>query len=136
MTKRLNHNDLLQPVAVESVKHCVQCGGSYKPQRSTRKYCSDKCRQYYNRTMQNASSSLAKRREQKEYYSRVNFALELYWECTPQDRAAWLQAYIDNPTTKKIVCNPDLLRASDNNIAKVCHHYVMETYGVSIKDYY
>ena len=71
-----------------------------------------------------------------EYWDRVNFAMELYLKCKPQDQDAWLQRYIDNPTTKRIVCNPTLLKSSSNNIAEVCHYYVRRQYGVSIKDYY
>ena len=115
---------------------CLHCGGSFEAKRSTKKYCSDNCRQYSNRTTQNATESPAKAREQLEYYDRVNYAFELYMASPLEESDAWLQSYIDNPTTKKIVCNPALLRDENINIAKVCHSYVMETYGVSIKDYY
>ena len=115
---------------------CLHCGGSLEAKRSTKKYCSTRCRQCHTRPTQNADESTTKAREQLEYYDRVNYAFELYMDSPLDLRDAWLQSYIDNPTTKKIVCNPALLRDENINIAKVCHSYVMETYGVSIKDYY
>ena len=136
MTKVLNPNDLLDPSTVDRIRRCRQCDRPLEAQRSTKKFCGDRCRQSYNRVRQNAASSQAKSREQTEYYDRVNYAFELYNKCPQQVRDAWLQDYIDNPTTKKIVCNPDLLRAERDNIAKVCHHYVVRKYGVSIKGYY
>ena len=71
-----------------------------------------------------------------EYFDRANYALELYRECGSSSREQWLQGYIDNPTTKKIVCNPNLLREDGINIAKIAHHYKTEKYGVSIRDYF
>jgi hypothetical protein len=115
---------------------CLHCGGSFEAKRRTKRYCTDKCRQYGNRTTQNAKESPTKQREQLEYYDRVNYALELYMASPLELSNDWLQCYIDNPTTKKIACNPVLLRDEHINIAKICHNYVMETYGVSIKDYY
>lgn len=136
MNERLNPNHHLNDPPIEEIKRCPQCQSPFEGKRSTKKYCSDKCRQYFNRTTQNAKASKAKEREQIEYYDRVNYAMELYLNCPPQDRDDWIQSYIDNPTTKKIICNPDLLKGSNDNIAKVCHRYVMRTYGVSIKSYY
>ena len=136
MTERLNPNHFLKSSSIDEIKRCLQCQSLFEAKRSTKKYCSDKCRQYFNRTTQNARDSTAKAREQIEYYDRVNYAMELYLKCPPKNRDAWLQSYIDNPTTKKIICNPDLLKDSNDNIAKVCHRYVMRTYGVSIKSYY
>ena len=115
---------------------CLHCGGSFKAKRSTKKYCSTRCRQHHTRNTRNATESPSKAREQLEYYDRVNYAFELYMNSPLELSDAWLQSYIDNPTTKKIVCNPVLLKDENTNIAKVCHNYVMETYGVSIKDYY
>jgi len=128
--------DVLEHDALWANETCLHCGGSFEAKRSTKKYCSDKCRQYSNRTTQNATESPSKAREQLEYYDRVNYAFELYMASPLELSDAWLQSYIDNPTTKKIVCNPALLRDENINIAKVCHSYVMETYGVRIKDYY
>ena len=71
------------------------------------------------------------------YYNRVNYSCELYLDNRTQElREDWIQDYIDNPTTKKIVCNPALLNAKTINLAKIAHRYVMSAYGVSIKDYY
>ena len=129
--------DVLEHDALWANETCLHCGGSFEAKRSTKKYCSTRCRQHHTRNTRNATESPSKAREQLEYYDRVKYSLELYYKCVPADRGAWVQSYIDNPTTKKIVCNPDLLRAvGEENIAKVCHSYVMETYGVSIKDYY
>ena len=62
-------------------------------------------------------------------------ALELYRECASNYREKWPQDYIDNPTIKKIACNPSLLRGDGINIAKIAHRFTMSKYGVSIKDY-
>lgn len=136
MTKRLTTDDLLNASIISEPKLCRHCGSPFEARRNTKTYCSDKCRQYYNRDVQNADCSKAKSREQEEYYDRVRYALELFEQCPPEERDAWIQSYIDNPTTKRIVCNPDLLKHPSENIAKVCHRYVMSTYGVSIKSYY
>ena len=136
MTKWLYPNDPSNASPVEGIKRCLQCQNPFEAKRNTKKYCSDKCRQYFNRTTQNANDSKAKAREQMEYYDRVNYAFELHQKCLPQDRDAWLQSYIDNPTTKKIIYNPYLLKDDKDNIAKVCHRYVMRKYGVSIRSYY
>ena len=113
---------------------CVYCEAEYTARRSTKKFCSDKCRVYHNRGLQNAENSPTIRRQNTEYFDRVNFALELYYKSSDKDE--WLQAYIDNPTTKKIVCNPNLLRDKRTNIAKIAHQYTRMKYGVSIRDYY
>ena len=118
-------------------KLCKNCNNQLKPKRSTKLFCSDNCRKNNSRPIQNAQSSPTKAREQMEYYDRVNYSYELYlYNRTQEQRDEWIQAYIDNPTTKRIVCNPALLNAKTINIAKIAHRYVMKTYGVSIKDYY
>jgi hypothetical protein len=118
-------------------KLCKNCNNQLRPKRSTKLFCSDNCRKNNSRPIQNAQSSPTKAREQMEYYDRVNYSYELYlYNRTQEERDEWIQAYIDNPTTKKIVCNPALLNAKTINIAKIAHRYVMGTYGVSIKDYY
>ena len=100
-------------------------------------FCSHKCREYNARQKTKETNfSPTADRTNMEYWDRVNFAMELYLKCKTQDQDTWLQRYIDNPTTKRIICNPTLLKSSSNNIAKVCHHYVRRQYGVSIKDYY
>ena len=118
-------------------KLCKSCGEPFEAKRSNKVFCSHKCREYNARQKTKEENfSPTAHRTNMEYWDRVNFAMELYLKCKPQDRDAWLQRYIDNPTTKRIVCNPTLLKSSSNNIAKVCHHYVRRQYGVSIKDYY
>ena len=127
----------MKDVLDKSAETCLHCGGSFEAKRITKKYCSTRCRQHHTRNTRNATECPSKAREQMEYYDRVNYALELYNNLPPPERDAWLQSYIDNPTTKKIVCNPVLLRSLDGeNIAKICHDYVKRTYGVNIKDYY
>ena len=115
---------------------CHHCERPYESRRSTKKFCSDTCRVYFNRCTQNASESPYKRRENLEYWNRVNYAYELYLKHPALERDNWLQEYIDNPTTKKITCNPDLLRSLKPNIAKVCNRYTQYKFGVNIRDYY
>ena len=121
---------------IKYIGNCLYCGNEYHAHRKTKKYCSDKCRVYDNRVPQNSKSSPTKRRENMEYFDRADYALELYRECGSNYREEWLQDYIDHPTTKKILCNPKLLRADGLNIAKIAHRFTMQKYGVSIKDYY
>ena len=118
-------------------KLCKSCGETFTAKRSTKVFCSPKCREFNARqkTKAQAFSPIA-RRTNMEYWNRINYAMELYLNCKPSDRDDWIQNYIDNPTTKRIVCNPTLLKSNSNNIAKVCHHYVSRMFGVSIKDYY
>lgn len=118
-------------------KLCKSCGETFTAKRSTKIFCSHKCREYNPRQKTKAEDfSPTAHRTNMEYWNRVNYAMELYLECKPKDRGDWIQNYIDNPTTKRIVCNPELLNSISNNIAKVCHHYVRGMFGVSIKDYY
>lgn len=93
--------------------NCKHCDSPYTTRRSTKLFCSDKCRVYHNRSTQNSQHSPTKRRENMEYFDRANYALELYRECGSNYREQWLQDYIDNPTTKKIVCNPSLLHLGE-----------------------
>ena len=132
----LDYNHALPIETQSSLNLCLHCNSEFKRIRSTKKYCCDSCRVSYNRCVQNASHSSTKRRDNIEYFDRVNFALELYFKTPPEQRDEWIQNYIDNPTTKKITCNPSLLKDHNDNIAKICHHYVKRTYGINIKDYY
>ena len=132
-----NQTDFVEALSTPVEKLCKHCETKITFKRSTKVFCSDNCRKNNSRPIQNAQSSSAKAREQMEYFDRVNYSYELYLDNrTPEQRDEWVQAYIDNPTTKKIVCNPALLNAKTINIAKIAHRYVMKTYGVSIKDYY
>ena len=118
-------------------KLCKSCGETFTAKRSTKVFCSPKCQEFNARQKTKAQAfSPTARRTNMEYWNRVNYAMELYLNCKPSDRNDWIQNYIDNPTTKRIVCNPTLLKSNSNNIAKVCHHYVSRMFGVSIKDYY
>jgi hypothetical protein len=69
-------------------------------------------------------------------------AYEMWRNTKPEDRFAWLQEYIDNPTTKKIVCNPVLLKAKvsgyphGTSIAKIANRFTKSHFGLSIRDYY
>lgn len=144
MNKPLNPSELAQALAVsvesEVILHndlmlCKHCNAPMVSVRSSKAYCNATCRQAGNRAESTGSSPDESRRK-LEYWDRVNYSLELYHKCKFEDRDQWLQSYIDNPMTKWIVCNPELLTSSSNNIAKICHHYVMRTYGVSMKSYY
>jgi hypothetical protein len=53
----------------------------------------------------------------------------------PAGRSDWLQNYIDNPTTSKILGNPELLKETDNNITKVANRFTQQVYRTSIKVY-
>ena len=102
-------------------KFCKSCGQPFEAKRSTKVFCSHKFKDYNARQKtKEANFSPTAHRTNMEYWDRVNFAMELYLKCKTQDQDTWLQRYIDNPTTKRIVCNPTLLRSSSNNIAKVC----------------
>ena len=89
-----------------------------------------------NRCTQNASESPYERRENLEHWDRVNYAYELHVKHPVLERDNWLQGHIDNPTTKKITCNPDLLRSPNPIIAKICNRYTQYKVGVNIRDYY
>ena len=113
------------------------CGVPFIAQRSTKVFCSHKCREYNARQKTKAEPfSPTADRTNMAYWNRVNYAMELYLSCKPSDRDDWIQDYIDNPTTKRILCNPDLRTSTSNNISKVYHHCVKLMFGVSIKDYY
>ena len=120
---------------------CPACGSGF-PTRGNKIYCSKKCSRNAARTTQNRTSSLSKAREEELYWSRVSMAYEMWRNTKPEDRFAWLQGYIDNPTTKKIVCNPALLNAKGSgyphgtNIAKIAHNFTKSHYDLSIRDYY
>ena len=143
MNKSLNQFELTQVSAVsvgndissQNNLFCKHCNALMVSVRLSKVYCNATCRQAGNRTKKTGFNS-AEYRRKLEYWDRVNYSLELYYKCKTNDRDQWLQSYIDNPTTKWIVCNPELLRSSKANIAKLCHHYVMRTYGVSMKAYY
>lgn len=133
----VNQSDFLEALSTPVEKLCKHCDKTITSKRSTKVFCSDNCRKRSSRPIQNAQSSPTKAREQREYYDRVNYSYELYLDNSTRElRDYWIQGYIDNPTTKKVVCNPALLNAKTINIAKIAHRYTMETYGVSIKDYY
>jgi|TARA_R110000744_G_scaffold125621_2_gene231278 hypothetical protein len=53
----------------------------------------------------------------------------------PISRAQWLQDYIDNPTSKRILCNPQLLLSDSNNLAKIANRFTKTVYRVSINTY-
>ena len=141
MNKPLNPDELAQAFSVsvsntrDDLKLCKHCNEPMLVVRATKIYCNATCRQAGNRA-ENTDFSPEESRRKLEYWDRVNYALELYDNCKPEDRDEFIQNYIDNPTTKWILCNPELLQSSNNNIAKVSHHYVMRTYGVSMKAYY
>ena len=133
----VNQSDFIEGLSTPVEKLCKHCDKKISSKPSTKIFCSDNCRKDSSRGLQNAQSSPTKAREQMEYYNRVNYSYELYLDNTTQEqRDEWIQAYIDNPTTKKIVCNPALLNAKTTNIAKIAHRYVVGAYGVSIKEYY
>ena len=132
-----NQTDFLEALSTPVEKLCKHCDNKITSKRSTKVFCSDNCRKDSSRPIQNAQSSPTKAREQMEYFDRVNYSYELYLNNrTQEQRDEWIQDYIDNPTTKKIVCNPALLNAKSINIAKIAHRFVVGAYGVSIKDYY
>ena len=120
---------------IRYIGECEYCGGDYQAERRSKRFCSEKCRVYANRVPQNSQNSPTKRRENMEYFDRAEYALELYRDCGDNHREQWLQDYIDHPTTKKILCNPHLLRDEGVNIAKIAHRFTMSKYGVSIRDY-
>jgi hypothetical protein len=121
---------------------CIQ---SFSYIRKTKVYCSANCRKRANELTQNSQHSLAKRSDNMVYWDRVNLGMENLLKQPNVDRASWLQAYIDNPTTAKITGNPALLRATpsnqryserpSNNIAKIANRFTQQVYRVSIKTY-
>lgn len=49
-------------------KICEHCGAAYEARRSTKRFCSDTCRVYANRPLQNAYNSPTKRRKDAEFF--------------------------------------------------------------------
>jgi hypothetical protein len=111
------------------------CGTIFQYSRSTAKYCSDNCRQSACRPRQNSFDSPTKRRTNLEYWDRALLGYDNLMKQMPISRAQWLQDYIDNPTSKCILCNPQLLMSDRNNLAKIANRFTKTVYGVSIKTY-
>ena len=88
--------------------NCKHCDSPYTARRSTKLFCSDKCRVYHNRATQNSQDSPTKRRKWAESFES-NFPLELF---------------------RKFGNN---YREDCINIAKIARHYTTEKYGVSIR---
>ena len=111
------------------------CNVRFTYKRNSKKYCSGNCRKRATEVTQNRFVSNSVKRRHLEYWDRVTFAIVDLIKMPPRERAAWLQAYIDNETTARIVGNPKLLRDTENNIAKVANRFTQRVYRVSIKTY-
>lgn len=53
-------------------KKCLQCGRYYEAQRSTSKYCSDKCRKDYHRADQVVISTSSAIKETRELMNKLD----------------------------------------------------------------
>jgi hypothetical protein len=113
----------------------VGCRTIFQYSRSTAKYCSDNCRQSACRPRQNSFDSPTKRRTNLEYWDRASLGYDNLMKQIPISRAQWLQDYIDNPTSKRILCNPQLLLSDSNNLAKIANRFTKTVYRVSINTY-
>jgi len=111
------------------------CRKPFSYLRITKKYCSSNCRKRNNEFCQNSEQSISKRRRNEEYFDRVRWAFHDLIRRPPMERSNWLQHYIDNPTTSKILGNPKLLNDSDNNIAKIANRFTQQVYRTPIKIY-
>ena len=115
---------------------CEWCGKRAVQMRATKRFCSQNCSNKSSRVRQNAATSPTKRREEEEYWDKVNYGFELFMQLDVADRDPWMQKYIDDPRNKKIVCNPKLLGHRHLNIAKLANSFTQSKYGKTILKYY
>ena len=113
----------------------IGCLTTFNYVRNTKLYCSDNCRKRATETPQNSIENLDTRRRNLEYFDRVKWALINLIQQGEYDRSQWLQDYIDNPTSARIVGSPKLLTSHNNNIAKVANRFTQQVYRCSIKTY-
>ena len=131
----VNQSDFLEALSTPVEKLCKHCDKTITSKRSTKIFCSDNCRKRSSKPIQNSLHSPTTRRENMERKDRIRWAIVNLTDKDPVDRSQWLQDYINNPTSARIVGNPYLLSSKDNNIAKVANRFTQQVYRCDIKTY-
>jgi len=95
--------------------HC-HCEMSY---RANKKYCSDQCRQYGNRSKQNSQSSPAKARQNYELFDTARLMADRLYDLPPFERLGHMKALIDearggNTQLRELLSNFRLRNPSNN----------------------
>tara|TARA_R110002126_G_scaffold151759_1_gene298796 strand:+ start:125 stop:652 length:528 start_codon:yes stop_codon:yes gene_type:complete len=116
-------------------KLCKNCNSEIISKHKAKIFCTGNCRKRHNKPIQNSLHSPTTRRENIERLDRIRWGIVNLTDHFPVDRGQWLQDYIDNPTSARVVGNPHLLRSGGNNIAKVANRFTQQVYRYDIKTY-
>ena len=97
---------------------CPQCH-SEMSYRSNKRYCSDKCRQYGNRTKQNSANSPAVARRNYVLFDTARLMADRLYNLPPSERLGHMKALIDearegNTQLRELLSNYRLRNPSNN----------------------
>ena len=103
-----------------TIKICEHCGTAYEARRSTKRFCSDTCRVYANRPLQNAYNSPTKRRKDAEFFDAALRIGEALYALPLDQQLGYMQDLIaqareGNSKLRQILTNRKLLKPNSVN---------------------